>query len=141
MFNPDWMSAMGYETVAGPSARDLVKNKSVSDLIGAQVNDTVEDAIKRMAENDFSQIPIKHDERIVGSLSETHAYSCMVKKPEIRKEAVSKIMQKAFRFIDIDTPVKLLAPMITPENPALLVRDFPAGKTYILTGSDVLTAI
>jgi len=141
MFNPDWMRTMGYESVEGPTARDLVKNKSVSDLVGVQVNDTVEQALRRMAENDFSQITVKQDERIVGSLSETHAYACMIEKPSIRQDVVSKIMQKAFRFIDIETPVTLLAPMITPENPALLVRDFPAGKTYILTGSDVLTAI
>ena len=141
MFNPDWMRAMGYETLPGPTARDLVKNKSASDLVGVQVNDTVEHAIRQMTENDFSQITVKQDERIVGSLSETHAYACMVQNPSIRKEAVSKIMQKAFRFIDIETPVTLLAPMITPQNPALLVRDFPADKMYILTGSDVLTAI
>jgi predicted transcriptional regulator len=59
----------------------------------------------------------------------------------VRHATVSRIMQKAFRFIDIETPVTLLAPMITPESPALLVRDFPANKTYILTGSDVLSAI
>ena len=141
MFNPDWMRAMGYETVPGPTARELVKNKSVSDLVGVEVTDTVEQALKRMTENNFSQITVKHDERIVGSLSETHAYACMVHKPSVRHEAVSGIMQKAFRFIDIETPVTLLATMISPENPALLVRDFPAGKTYILTGSDVLTAI
>src|SRR6188768_3801058 len=34
MFNPDWMRAMGYETLEGPTARDLVKNKSVSELVG-----------------------------------------------------------------------------------------------------------
>ena len=141
MFNPEWMRAMGYETVEGPTARDLVKNKSASDLVGVEVTDTVAQAIRRMTENNFSQITVKQDERIVGSLSETHAYACMVQKPGIRQEPVSKVMQKAFRFIDIDTPVTLLASMITPENPALLVRDFPAGKTYILTGSDVLTAI
>ena len=141
MFNPDWMRAMGYETVEGSTARDLVKNKSVSDLVGVEVTDTVEQAIHRMTENNFSQITVKQDERIVGSLSETHAYACMVREPKVRHEPVSKIMQKAFRFIDIETPVTLLASMITPENPALLVRDFPAGKTYILTGSDVLTAI
>ena len=50
-------------------------------------------------------------------------------------------MQQAFRYIDIDTPVQLLAPMIAPEHPAVLVRDFKADKTYILTGYDVLTAI
>ena len=141
MFNPDWMRAMGYETVPGPTARDLVKNKSVSDLVGVKVTDTVEQALRRMTENNFSQITVKQDQRIVGSLSETHAYACMVQKPTVRHEPVSKIMQKAFRFIDIETPVTLLASMITPENPALLVRDFPGDKTYILTGSDVLTAI
>ncbi len=141
MFNPEWMSAMGYETIPGSTARDLVKNKSVSDLVGVEVNDTVETAIRRMSENDFSQITVKQDDRIVGSLSETHAYACMVKDPKVRHATVSRIMQKAFRFIDIETPVTLLAPMITPESPALLVRDFPANKTYILTGSDVLSAI
>ncbi len=141
MFNPDWMRAMGYETVPGPTARDLVKNKSVSDLVGVEVTDSVEQALRRMTENNFSQITVKQDARIVGSLSETHAYACMVHKPSVRHEPVSGIMQKAFRFIDIETPVTLLATMISPENPALLVRDFPAGKTYILTGSDVLTAI
>ena len=50
-------------------------------------------------------------------------------------------MQKAFRFVDIETPVELLAPMITPEHPAVLVKDFKASKTYILTGHDVLRAI
>ena len=43
--------------------------------------------------------------------------------------------------VDIETPVKLLAAMITPESPAVLVRDFPADETYILTGYDVLAAL
>ena len=50
-------------------------------------------------------------------------------------------MREPFRYVDIETPVPLLAPMITPESPAVLVRDFPAGKTYILTGYDVLAAM
>src|SRR6186997_3398368 len=37
MYNPDWMRAMGYETLEGPTARDLVKNKSVSELVGVEV--------------------------------------------------------------------------------------------------------
>jgi len=59
----------------------------------------------------------------------------------VRNEPVRTIMQKAFRYVDIETPVELVAPMITPESPAVLVRDFPVGKTYILTGHDVLAAI
>jgi predicted transcriptional regulator len=65
----------------------------------------------------------------------------MVRDPSIRAQPVRTIMQKPYRFVDIETPVSLLARMITPESPAVLVRDFPADATYILTGYDVLAAI
>ncbi len=87
------------------------------------------------------QIPITKESRIVGSLRDSHAYACIVADPSLRHQPVSTIMQKAFPFVDIETPVGLLAPMITPENPAVLVRDFKANKTYVLTGYDVLHAI
>jgi predicted transcriptional regulator len=59
----------------------------------------------------------------------------------VRGAPVRSIMGAPFRYVDIETPLPLLAPMITPESPAVLVRDFPANKTYILTGYDVLAAM
>ena len=141
MFNPEWMRRMGYENLEGPTARNLVQNKTVADIVGVEVTATVEQAMSRMIENDFSQIPVTRESRIVGSLSESHAYASLVKNPRVRRERVDSIMQQAFPFVDIETPVELLAPMITPQNPAVLVRDFPEGKTYVLTGYDVLQAI
>ena len=141
MFNPEWMRRMGYESVPGPTARDLVKNKKVADIVGVERTATVHQAIQRMIDNDFSQIPITQAERIVGSLRESHAYERIVADPAVRSAEVGTIMQQAFPFVDIETPVALLAPMITPQNPAVLVRDFPAGKTYVLTGYDVLQAV
>ncbi len=141
IFNPEWMRRMGYENLPGPTARALVRNKKVADIVGVDRTTTVRKAIQRMIENDFSQIPITHANRIVGSLSESHAYEQMVKDPGIRDAEVGSIMQQAFPFVDIETPVALLAPMITPQNPAVLVRDFPADKTYVLTGYDVLQAV
>ena len=141
IFNPEWMRRMGYETVEGATARSLVRNKKVADIVGLEVTATVGQAVARMSENDFSQIPITKESRIVGSLRDSHAYACIVADPSLRHQPVSTIMQKAFPFVDIETPVGLLAPMITPENPAVLVRDFKANKTYVLTGYDVLHAI
>ena len=141
MFNPDWMRAMGYEPTPGPTARALVKNKKVTEVVGVEETDSVEHAVARMRENDFSQIPVLRQGRIVGSLSEAHVYSRMVSDDKIRTEPVRQIMQKPFRYVDIETPVRLLAGMITPESPAVLVRDFPANATYILTGYDVLAAL
>ena len=141
IFNPEWMRMMGYENLAGPTARDLVRNKTVSGLVALEVTDTIDKAITCMSENDFSQIPVTQDKRIVGSLSEAHVYSRMIEDPQLRTAPISTIMQKAFRFVDIETPVELLAPMITAEHPAVLVRDFKAGNSYILTGYDVLNGI
>jgi cystathionine beta-synthase len=141
MFNPAWMRMMGYETVAGATARDLVKNKKVTYVVGVEETDTVAQAVLRMRQNDFSQIPVLRKERIVGSLSESHAYACIVDNPKVRNEPVRAIMQNAFRYVDIETPVALLGPMITPESPAVLVRDFPANQTYIITGYDVLASM
>jgi cystathionine beta-synthase len=141
MFNPEWMRMMGYENIGGPTARDLVKNKKVTDVVGVEDSDTVDQAVARMRANDFSQIPVLRHERIVGSLSELHAYASIVKDSKTRIAPVRSIMGPPFRYVDIETPVPLLAPMITPESPAVLVRDFPEAKTYILTGYDVLAAL
>jgi cystathionine beta-synthase len=141
IFNPEWMRRMGYENLPGATARDLVENKTVADIVGVDVSATVDQAIARMIENDFSQIPVTKGNRIVGSLSELRAYAKIVADPSVRRQSVESIMQQAFPFVDIETPVALLAPMITPENPAVLVRDFPADKTYVLTGYDVLAAM
>lgn len=141
MFNPEWMRMMGYDDPPGPTARDLVRNKEVADLVGVEVSEPLGRAIEVMSAHNFSQIPVTQDKRVVGSLNETNAYAALVRDPALRNQPVKSVMQKAFRFVDIDTPVQLLAPMITPEHPAVLVRDFKAGKTYILTGYDVLKAI
>ena len=50
-------------------------------------------------------------------------------------------MQPAFPFVDVSTPVELLSTMITPANPAVLVRDFKTEKTFIITRSDVLRVL
>lgn len=138
IFSPEWMRMMGYENVEGPTARELVRNKKAAALVGLEVTASIADAIRLMGDHDFSQIPITQDGRIVGSLSESHVYACMVKDPKLRNEPVKAILQKPYRFVDIETPVSLLAPMITPEHPAVLVKDFPADRTYLLTGYDVL---
>ena len=61
--------------------------------------------------------------------------------PEIKRKPLESIMQPAFPFVDISTPVELLSTMITPENPAVLVRDFKTEKTFIITRSDIIRVL
>ena len=50
-------------------------------------------------------------------------------------------MQMAPPFVDISTGIDALATMITPEMPAVLVRDFKTQDTFIITRWDVMQAI
>jgi cystathionine beta-synthase len=140
MFNNEWMREKGYLDVKGMTAKDLVSSKK-SELVTLESSSTIEEAIKLMSANDFSQIPVTSDKRIVGSLSEAHLYSQLISNPEIRKQNVESIMQPAFAFADISTPLDSLALMLTPEHPAVLVRDFKTDKTYIITRHDVIGAL
>src|SRR5215218_9657815 len=101
----------------------------------------VEEAVRVMSEHDFSQISITRAGRVVGSLNETHLYEEFLRNPGIKAQPVDSIMQSAFPFVDISTPVDLLSTMITPQNPAVLVRDFKTDKNFIITRSDVIRVL
>jgi predicted transcriptional regulator len=64
-----------------------------------------------------------------------------VKDPEVKRKPVESIMLPAFPFVDASTPVDLLATMITPGNPAVLVRDFKTDKNFIITRSDIIRVL
>ncbi|HEX3701915.1 MAG TPA: pyridoxal-phosphate dependent enzyme, partial [Vicinamibacterales bacterium] len=138
MYNDDWMREKGFLEKSGMTARDLVAARLSGELCSIEVNEPVEHALRVMSEHDFSQISITRDKRLIGSLNETHLYEALVSRPQVKGDPVESIMQPAFPFADISTPVDLLAQMITPLNPAVLVRDFKTDKTFIITRSDVI---
>jgi cystathionine beta-synthase len=141
MFNEDWMLAKGYLDRTGLTARDLVKAGISGELFSIDGNESIEATVRKMTENDFSQISVMVDKRLVGSVNEGHIYKELVKSPESKSKPVSAIMLPAFPFVDISTSVDQLATMITPESSAVLVRDFKDDKTYIITRSDVIRAL
>jgi cystathionine beta-synthase len=141
MFNDDWMREKGFIEKTGMTARDLVASGVSGELFAVECNEPVEHAVRVMSEHDFSQISITHDDRLVGSLNETQLYAELVRDAGVKAQPVESIMQPAFPFVDISTPVDLLSTMITPENPAVLVRDFKTDKTFIITRSDLIRVL
>ncbi|MBI3263291.1 MAG: pyridoxal-phosphate dependent enzyme [Acidobacteria bacterium] len=141
MYNDEWMREKGFLERTGLTARDLVVSRISGEMLAVEASDPVAKAIKLMSEHDFSQISITRNRRLVGSLNESQLYAELVRNPDVKGEPVETIMQPAFPFVDISTPVELLATMITPQNPAVLVRDFKTDKTFIITRSDVIRVL
>ena len=117
MFNDEWMLKRGFLEKTGMTARDLVAAGVSGELLSIESSEPVEAAFKLMAAHDFSQISIRSDQRLVGSLNETHLFAALVKDPQVKSLPVETIMQPAFAYVDISTPVELLATMITPATP------------------------
>ena len=141
MFNDDWMRERGFIEKTGMAARDLVAMRLSGELCSLEWNEPVEHAVRLMSEHDFSQISITRDNRLVGSLNETHLYDELVRDTGVKSQPVETIMQPAFPFVDVSTPVDLLSTMITPQSPAVLVRDFKTDKTFIITRSDLIRVL
>jgi cystathionine beta-synthase len=141
MYNDEWMGARGFLEVTGTTARDLVAAGVSGELFTVEAHRSVEEAAKLMSVHDFSQVSVTKDGRIIGSLNEAHLYEEIVRNAGVKKEPVESIMQPAFPFVDISTPVELLSTMITPGNPAVLIRDFKTDKTFIITRSDVIRVL
>ena len=141
MFNDDWMREKGFLEKSGMTAKDLVNSGLSGELFSLEANEPVEHALRVMSEHDFSQISITRDKRLVGSLNETHLFDELVKSASVKSQPVETIMQPAFPFVDVSTTVDQLSTMITPENPAVLVRDFKTDKTFIITRSDLIRVL
>src|SRR5215218_6420968 len=141
MYNDEWMRGRGFLEVTGMTARDLVAMGVSGELYAVECSRPVEEAVRIMSDRDFSQISITNRGRIVGSLNEAHLYDEFVRDPELKKKPVEAIMQPAFPFVDVSTPVELLSRMISHENPAVLVRDFKTDKTFIITRSDIIRVL
>lgn len=141
MFNDDWMREKGFFEPKGQTAKDVVSTYKGAALRTIEQNEPIEKAVKIMRENDFSQMPVTNGGRIVGSINEMQLFDCLVNNPDKKTEPVETIMQGAFPFVDISTPVESLASMITPANPAVLVRDFKTDSNFIITRHDIIKAM
>ena len=138
IFNDEWMRMKGYFDKKGMTAADIVSSRKNVDITTIDCTATVGEALKLITENNFSQIPVTKDNRIIGSITENLVYGKLLANPEIKNTTVETIMQEALPFIDISTPVDTLSTMLSNGNGAVIVKDFKADKNYIITRQDVV---
>jgi cystathionine beta-synthase len=141
MFNDDWMRKMGYLDRKGMTAADLVASRKNIDLITIDKNQTIGEAVRIITENNFSQLPVTSENRIVGSINENLVFKKILENPENKKEKVEDIMQEAIPFADITTPLDDLSKMISGDSTAVLVKDFKNNNSYIITKYDIVEAL
>ncbi|MBE2246940.1 MAG: pyridoxal-phosphate dependent enzyme [Candidatus Competibacteraceae bacterium] len=138
MFNDDWMLKMGYLDKSGLAVCDLINASSKNELSSIEAGETINAAARLMTSNDYSQVPVTEQGRIVGTLHEKKIFSHLLASPDKLDIPVREIMDEALPFVDINTSCGVLSDMLSDTLPAVLVRDFKTDKNYIITRSDLI---
>jgi cystathionine beta-synthase len=141
IFNDDWMRSKGYFDKKGMTASDIIGTKKDVNLTTVEASLPIGDTLKIIKTNNFSQLPVTREGRIVGNITENHIYSSLLKSPELKNKPVSDIMQDAMPFIDINTSIDTLSDLLSKNNQAVIVKDFKADRNYIVTRQDVVDAL
>ena len=141
MFNDDWMRKMGYLDKTGMTAADIVASRKNIDLMTIDKNQSIGEALKLITENNYSQLPVTSDDRVVGAISENLVFNKILQNPDSKNDKIQSIMQEALPFVDISTPLDDLAKMISGDRTAVLVKDFKANSNFIITKSDIVEAM
>ncbi len=141
MFNDDWMRDRGFLVNNQPKAIDLIEGHKHLKLVTANINDNVGDVVSKMRKFDISQIPVVNNNgEFVGSLNDSHLYSMLIEKPELKTETVSAVVQAPFPFVHPDTSLEEVSKLITKDNSAVLMKTL-VGDIQIITKQDVIDAL
>ena len=140
LFNDDWMRERGFLRKGTLSAIDLIDDHKYDKLVTLSPEDSIGEAIDKMAKYDISQIPIAVNGDFTGSIDDAHIFSECMKNPELRTESISTIMQDPFPFVKAEDSVEVVSSKINRNNSAVLVKDSD-NNVHIITKQDIISGL
>ncbi|MDI9363963.1 MAG: pyridoxal-phosphate dependent enzyme [Flavobacterium sp.] len=138
IYNDQWMMERGFLEVK--TFKDIVSSRAGKKLITVEPTNTVAEAVELMKKYGIEQIPVLHNNNLVGSLSEGGLFQKIFSNPDIKFATVASVMEAAPTIVDFLTPVEKLGSLITKENGAVLAKD-DSGNYHIVTKYDVIHSL
>jgi cystathionine beta-synthase len=140
IYNDDWMRERGF-LESELTVKNLIESKLDKRFVAVQDDDKIQTVIAMMRDLDISQMPVVHNEQIIGSITEGQIIQYLLDDNERDPEArVKTIMGSPFPEIDLDTPFSKLSQVISKQNPAVITKD-KAGIPHIITQYDIIQNI
>jgi cystathionine beta-synthase len=125
VFNDDWMQENQLLDRPQATVEQLLKqqrNSKAPALVQVAPAAAVRQALNLMSTWEVSQIPVIENGEAVGGLVEAALMTRALAQPAILDRPVREVMEPAFPVVEHTFPTDRLAPMLTRETPAALVR-------------------
>ena len=125
VFNDDWMQENQLLDRPQATVEQLLRQRrptSAPALVQVAPAAAVRQALNLMSSWEVSQIPVIENGEPVGGLVESALMTRALAQPSLLDRPVREVMDPPFPVVEHTFPTDRLAPMLTRENPAALVR-------------------
>jgi cystathionine beta-synthase len=140
IYNDDWMRERGF-LEEEMKVSDLIARKKDHQFYSVSTDSSVKEAFNLMKTHDLSQLPVKEEGAIVGSITETQVLRILLDNPlDNSEKQIKDIMGKPFPQIKEDLPISKLHRYISKEVPAVVVED-RSGGVHVVSQYDLIQAI
>jgi cystathionine beta-synthase len=124
-YSDEWMRDNGLpvnggEPVSAATVKDVLGNRR-GEVISARRSDKVEVIVKKMKENDISQMPVVDDAgRVVGMIHEYDLLNFLIEGKHRLSEVVEPLVQPLQGVVDPETPITKLRDIFNDDNVAVV---------------------
>ena len=143
IYNDEWMKENQYvEENILLQVKEIVrmKRRGTGVLIMARPQETLMEALRKMRDQDISQLPVFDKGKLVGCVFEDDVMGLLLKGQDIRKKVVREAMSPPLPVVEPQVRVESVLHMITTERPAVLVQ-LGKGRYDIVTKYDIINAV
>ena len=125
VFSDEWMQENQLLEKPQATVEQLLQRRSASapaDLVSVAPAAAVRQALNLMSSWEVSQLPVVDNGEVVGGLVEQVLMTRALAQPTLLDRPVREVMEAAFPVVEHTFPTDRLAPMLTRDTPAALVR-------------------
>ena len=140
IYNDEWMRERGFLEKEKPTAYDLIKSKLNQSIISVFKTEKIIDVISKLTDNNISQLPVFHNNEIVGAIYEKDIFRLILENPVHKLNTVESIMKLPFPVIEANTKLEDLSKLIDKEHTAITVK-LNDGNFGIITRHDIIESL
>ena len=142
VYNDNWMADHGFiDKDSQLTAEQILSRKSnQEELVSLMADQPLSAALEIMRTQGISQIPVRENGSIIGSLNETRVLNAILDDPALKDAPVTQVMSDALPFVLPSTRIEILSKLINRDTPAVLVKH-EDGKIDIISKFDLINVI
>ncbi len=138
VYNDEWMRERKFLDNDGPmTAKQILDRKGHNEVYSVEKTVKLKEAIEMMRHNDLSQLPVRHNGDVVGSIDESTILNALL---EGGANDVASIMKPPFPKVSLAATSKEISAHIKKGSSAVMVEDI-AGMDNIITEYDLIQAM